>query len=91
LKSVHLQFSDTFVSLDVVSLFNSVPVDEALKVIRNKLHNEDTLVKRIALQVEGIMELLEVCQRTTYFEVDNKFFQQKEGMAITRDCSAKRK
>jgi hypothetical protein len=28
------------------------------------------------------MELLEVCLRTTYFQVDDKFFQQEEGMAM---------
>jgi hypothetical protein len=28
------------------------------------------------------MELLEVCLRTTYFRVDNKFFQQKDNMSV---------
>jgi hypothetical protein len=28
------------------------------------------------------MELLEVFLRTTYFQVDDKFFQQKDGMAM---------
>jgi hypothetical protein len=28
------------------------------------------------------MELLVVCLRTTYFQADNKFFQQKDGMAM---------
>jgi hypothetical protein len=28
------------------------------------------------------MELLEVCLRTTYIQVDNMFFQQKDGMAM---------
>jgi hypothetical protein len=35
------------------------------------------LAERSVLQVEGIKELLEVCLRTTYFHVDDKFFQQK--------------
>jgi hypothetical protein len=78
LKSVNLQYSDTLISFDVVSLFTNVPVDEALRVIRNKLHSDDTLVERSALQVEAIMELLEVCLRTKYFQVDDKFFQQKK-------------
>jgi hypothetical protein len=28
------------------------------------------------------MELLKVCLKTTYFQVDGKFFQQKDGMAM---------
>jgi hypothetical protein len=32
--------------------------------------------------VEAIMELLGVCLRTTYLQVNDKFFQQKYGMAM---------
>jgi hypothetical protein len=33
------------------------------------------------------MELLEVCLRTTYFQVDDKFFQQKDDMAMGSSLS----
>jgi hypothetical protein len=33
------------------------------------------------------MELLEVCLRTTYFQVDDRFFQQKDGMAMGSSLS----
>jgi hypothetical protein len=85
LKSVNLQSLDTLVSFDVVSLFTNVPVDKALQVIRNKLHN-NTLAEWSVLQVEAIMELLEVCLKTTYFQVD-KFFQQKDGMDMGSSLS----
>jgi hypothetical protein len=62
------------VSFDVVSLFTNVPVDKAQQVIRNKLHNDDTLAEWSVLQVEVIMELLEVCWRTTHFHVDDRIF-----------------
>jgi hypothetical protein len=32
--------------------------------------------------MEAIMELLNVCLRTPYFQAEDKFFQQKEGMAM---------
>jgi hypothetical protein len=65
LKSVNLHSQDTLVSSDIVSLFTNVPVDEALEVV-NKITNEDTLEERTGLQMEAIVELLEVCLRTTY-------------------------
>jgi hypothetical protein len=34
------------------------------------------------MQIEAIVELLEVCLRTTDFQTDNKFFQQRNGMAV---------
>jgi hypothetical protein len=60
----------------------NVTVADVIQVIRNKLHNDDTLVERSVLQVEGIMKLLEVCLRTRYFHVDDEFLKQKDGMAI---------
>jgi hypothetical protein len=36
-----------------------------------------------------MMELLVVCLKTTYFQVDNKFFQQNDGMAMGEaSCAA---
>jgi hypothetical protein len=67
LKSVNLQSSDARVSFVVVSSATTVPVAEALQVIRNKLHNKETPAERSVLQFEDIMELLEVCVRATYF------------------------
>jgi hypothetical protein len=87
LKSVNLQSLGTLVSFDAVNLFTDVPVDEALQVIRNNLHNGDTLTERSVLEVEAIMELVEVCLRTTYFQVDDGFFQQKDSMAMGSSLS----
>ncbi|PNF31038.1 hypothetical protein B7P43_G17855, partial [Cryptotermes secundus] len=87
LKTVNLHSQDTLVSFDVVSLFTNVPVDEVLQIIENKLHDDVTVTEQSVLQVEAIMELLEVCLRTTYFQVDDKFFQQKDGMAMGNSLS----
>jgi hypothetical protein len=76
LKCVNLQYLETLISFDDVSLFTIVPANKALQVIRNTLHNNDTLVEWSVLQVKAIMALLEVCSRMTYFQVDDKFFQQ---------------
>jgi hypothetical protein len=74
LKLVNLQSPDTLVSFDVV-IFTNVPVDEALQVISKELRNDDTMAERSVLQAEATMELLEVCLKTKYFQVDDKFFQ----------------
>jgi hypothetical protein len=81
LKTVNLHSQDTLVIFDVVSLFTNVPVDKVLQIIENKLHDD------VTLEVEAIMELLEVCLRTTYFQVNDKFFQQKDGMAMGNSLS----
>jgi hypothetical protein len=87
LKSVNIQTLDALVSYDIVSLFINIPVYEALQVISNKLHNDDTLLEWSVLQIKTIMELLEGCLRTSYFQVDDKFFQQEDGMAMGNSLS----
>ncbi|PNF20263.1 hypothetical protein B7P43_G15436 [Cryptotermes secundus] len=87
LKAVYLHSQDTLVSFDVVSLFTIVPVDEILQIIENKLHDDVTLTERSKLQVEAIMDLLEVCLRTTYFQFEDKFFQHNDGMAMGNSLS----
>jgi hypothetical protein len=82
LKYVNFQSLDILVSFDVISLFSNVPVIEALQVISNKLHADDTL----ALEAKAIMEQLEVCLRTTHFQMD-KFFEQREDMAMVSSLS----
>jgi hypothetical protein len=48
---------------------------------KNK-YKDDTLAERPVLQAETFMELLGVRLRPTKFQVDDKFFQQKYGMAM---------
>jgi hypothetical protein len=79
LKSVNLQSLDTLTSFDVVSLFTNVPVDEALQFI--------TLAEQSALQAKAFMDLLEVSLRTISFQADDKFFKQKDGMAMGSSLS----
>jgi hypothetical protein len=87
LKFISLQHTDILVSFDVVSLFTDVSVDEALQVIEVRLLTEHTMAELSPLQVEAIMKLLEICLRTTYFQEDDEFFQQKDGMAIASALS----
>jgi hypothetical protein len=63
----NLQSQDTPGTIDVVSLFTNISVDESLQIINNKLHNNDTLAERSVLQFEAIMELLDICLTTIYF------------------------
>ena len=50
--------------------------------MKNKLKDDRYLNERSALNGDSIMELVEVCLKTSYFQFGDKFFQQKDGMAI---------
>jgi hypothetical protein len=57
-------------------------VEEVLYVVINKLSEDNRLDGRSVLEVDAVMELLEVCLKTTYFQAEDGFYKQKEGMAV---------
>jgi hypothetical protein len=73
------------VSFDV-RFFTNVPVDEVFQVIRSLLSMGHIFVEHSILQVDDIMELLNVFMRT-YFLFENKYYQQKGGVAMGSSLS----
>ena len=60
-------------SFDVVNLYASVPIDEAVTVIIEILNNKiDDLQKRTKLTLTDIGKLIELCLSTNYFIFDNR-------------------
>jgi hypothetical protein len=46
------------------------------------LHDDNTSAEWSLLEIKAIMELLEVYLIITYFQVEDKFFQQRDGIAV---------
>jgi hypothetical protein len=82
IQDINLQNEDYLLSFGVVRLFTNVPVEEALQVMRNRLNVYPSFPASSPLQVENVMELLDICLTTTYFQFDDRFSQLKEGMAM---------
>ena len=79
-----LKADEVLVSFDVVSLFTNIPVDLAIKVATKRLRQDATLLQRISLPVEDIIDLLSFCLNTTYFVFEgsyyiNRFLEQRWG------------
>jgi hypothetical protein len=78
---------DIMVSVNVVNLFTNVAVNEALWVTKNLVTGDQTLTEYTPLKII-IMELLETCLKSTCFQVEDKFFQQKDGMVVGNSLSS---
>lgn len=74
LKTLRLHSDDRLVSFDVVSLFTKVPVKEAMTRIR-PLFSKD------------IAELFEFVLTTSYFQWNNTFYEQVDGLAMGNPIS----
>ena len=68
------------VSLDVVSLFTSVPLDYTIKIILDKVYQEEMI--RTKLSRDELQSLLELCTKEMHFSYNGKIFKQTNGVAM---------
>ena len=69
LKEFKAEEGDILVSFDVVSLFTKIPVDDALRVVREVTDEETEMLVRI-------------CLKSTFFSFKGVLYEQIEGVAM---------
>ena len=74
-------------SSDMTALLTSIPVKEAVSVIKERLIQGETLKDRCELSVDHIITLLEICLNTTYLSYNGVFYKQKKGAAMRSPVS----
>ena len=72
-------FGHITVSYDVSALFTSIPVDEAIRIIRVRLEKDIPLSERCDLSTDQIITLLELSLNITYFVCHGVFYCQIRG------------
>ncbi|XP_041469960.1 uncharacterized protein LOC121419573 [Lytechinus variegatus] len=77
--------SDTLVSFDVVSLFTSVPVDQACDIIKQRLITDSDIASRTNLTPDQIHDLLLTCLNS--FKWRNNYYKQLQGAAMSSPLS----
>ena len=81
-RNITLVSGECLSSYDVSALFTSVPIDPALKIIKDLLVKDPTLKDRTVMGIDDIIVLLEFCLKNTYFSFQGQFFEQVEGVAM---------
>jgi hypothetical protein len=81
-KDIKLQNEDYLVSSEVVSLFTKLPVEEVLQTLYRSF-----FPRMLTFTTSDLMELLDICLTTTYFQFEDKFCQQKKGTAMENSLS----
>jgi predicted GIY-YIG superfamily endonuclease len=87
LKHNGMDNNDIMVSFDIVNLFPSVPTKLTLEIVKEKLEGDPSLSSRTYLTVEGILELLEVCLNSVYFQYKDNYYSQKTGLPMGSSLS----
>ena len=79
--------SQKLVSFAVSALFTSILTDEAVRVIRQRLEQDNSWLDRTNLNVDQLMQLHELCLNTTYFMYSGDFYKQNKGTAMRSPIS----
>ena len=82
IRQVTVSEDDTLVSYDVSALFTSVPILEAVNIIKEKLKGDTTLKQRTDMSVDDLSDLLQFVLDSTYFTFRDQFYQQRHGSAM---------
>ncbi|CAH3016315.1 unnamed protein product [Porites evermanni] len=72
-------FDHKLVSFDVKSLFTSIPLQLALDCTENAIKNSTV---ELPLPTDDIMDLLNLCLTSTYFQYNGKHYKQLHGTAM---------
>ena len=79
-KKLKIRDNYDMVSFDVSNLFTNVPLDFTINLILKKVY-EQKLVKT-KLKKSELKELLEICTKEMHFTLDDKVYQQTDGVCM---------
>ena len=82
LETYKLERGECLTSFDVTALYTSIPVTDALEIIKRILEQDTGLPRRSTWSSENIQKLLEFCLVNTYFLFNGQFFEQTKGAAM---------
>ena len=68
------------VSLDVVSLFTSVPLDYTIRIILDKVYTDKKVTTKLSR--DELQTLLELCTKKMHFSFNQKIYKQTNGVAM---------
>ncbi len=89
-KELKLEPKDANIYFDVSALFTSIPVSQALTVVRELLESDNTWKKWHAedLEVDHVIQSLKFCRlSTTYFVFRERYYQRLDGCAMGSPCA----
>ena len=66
----------------MTNLFTQVPITDALRVIEERLTGDQSLESRTNIPVPLLVELVELCLRSSYFQFQDSFYDQTDGAAM---------
>ena len=78
LKTLKINKQMKFISLDIKDMYSNIPVQETIKIIQNQLN----IINTDQEETEQLISLLRSSLDQNYFEFDNQYYLQSEGLPM---------
>ena len=76
-----------FFSIDVVNLYGSIPIAEAIDAAKAKLETHGHDIETFGLSYDDICMLLDQCLHNNVFSFGGDYYRQKQGIAMGNPCA----
>ena len=87
IKDLKVDDDELLVSYDVTALYPSVPQDEAIELVHQRMIDDPDLSKKTTMSAESVTKLFKMCVQKTYFVFNKKLYMQINGLAIGASTS----
>lgn len=85
LQDIEIEDDEVLVSFDVISLFPNIPINLALKAVKDKWSLLESFTN---IPQDLFMEILTFCiKETRYFKFEDKIYEQKKGLPMGSPAS----
>jgi hypothetical protein len=82
LKDIQLNKNDKMISLDVDSLYTSIPIEELFEELKQDLNDYQFDTCNEILKKEDIVQSINLVLSENYFTCNGEWFEQKDGLAM---------
>ena len=88
IERVTVSEEEELVSFDVTALYTSLPIERTLMAVRSMFEDENSQCVATPLSTDQIMQLLELCLKSTFFSFRGGFYQLTDGVAMGSPVSS---
>lgn len=79
IKDINIPNNSFFISFDIQNMYSNIPTKETINILEKLLKNNNDMKPA---QIKELIKLTEISLQQNYFEFNDCFYHQKEGLAI---------
>ncbi|CAF1469206.1 unnamed protein product [Rotaria sordida] len=81
LIDIKIDKDDRLASLDVIDLFNNVPISKSIDIVLKRIEKTEIFCQSNLTKTD-LRNLLELCLNNSYFTFNNKYYKQVKGLPM---------